>query len=191
VDIFILIGIAVGLSLDAFTVSVTNSTIIKNLELRHGLRMSVFFGFFQMIMPIIGWAAGLTFSQYIQGFDHWIAFGLLAFVGGRMIWSGLPMNKQTDSSNNENNQDCRNLPTLFVLSIATSIDAMAVGLSFALIEISIIFPAIIIGIITFLMSLIGYFIGKRIGEKLDFKLEVIGGIILIGIGIKILFDHIM
>ncbi|MBU1045253.1 MAG: manganese efflux pump MntP family protein [Candidatus Omnitrophica bacterium] len=190
-DIFILIGIAVGLSLDAFTVSVTNSTIIKNLELRHGLRMSVFFGFFQMIMPIIGWAAGLTFSQYIQGFDHWIAFGLLAFVGGRMIWSGLPMNKQTDSSNNENNQDCRNLPTLFVLSIATSIDAMAVGLSFALIEISIIFPAIIIGIITFLMSLIGYFIGKRIGEKLDFKLEVIGGIILIGIGIKILFDHIM
>ncbi|MBU1086946.1 MAG: manganese efflux pump MntP family protein [Candidatus Omnitrophica bacterium] len=190
-NIFVLIGIAIGLSLDAFTVSVTNSTIIKNLGLRHGLRMSLFFGFSQMIMPIIGWAAGLTFSQYIQGFDHWIAFGLLAFVGGRMIWSGLARNKRTDSSNDENNQDCRHLPTLFVLSIATSIDAMAVGLSFALIKISIIFPSIIIGIITFFMSLIGYFIGRKIGEKLNFELDIVGGLILIGIGIKILCGHTM
>jgi manganese efflux pump family protein len=189
-NIFVLIGIAIGLSLDAFTVSVANSTIIKNLGLKHGLRMSLFFGFFQMIMPIIGWAAGLTFSRYIQGFDHWIAFGLLAFVGGRMIWSGLPGNKQTASGNNASNQDCRHLPTLFVLSIATSIDAMAVGLSFALIKISVIFPAIIIGIITFFISLIGYFIGRKIGGKLDFKLDIIGGIILIGIGIKILLDHL-
>lgn len=190
-DIFILIGIAVGLSLDAFTVAVTNSTIIKNLKLRDGLRMSLFFGFFQMIMPIMGWAAGLTFSRYIQGFDHWIAFALLALVGGRMIWSGFSGDNSTASNKNEHIQDCRHLPTLLVLSIATSIDAMAVGLSFALIKISVIFPSIIIGIITFFMSLIGYFIGKKIGEKLNLKLDIIGGIILIGIGIKIVCDHII
>lgn len=190
-DILVLIGIAIGLSIDAFTVSVTNSTIIKNLGLKHGLRMSIFFGFFQMIMPIIGWAAGLTFSQYIQSFDHWIAFSLLALVGGRMIWAGVFDNKQSDTANNQNNKDCRHLPTLLVLSIATSIDAMAVGLSFALIKISVIFPSIIIGIITFFMSLTGYFIGKKIGEKLNLKLDIIGGLILIAIGIKIVFDHIM
>jgi manganese efflux pump family protein len=192
-EFIVLIGIAFGLSLDAFTVAITNSTVIRGLELKHGLRMAIFFGFFQMIMPIIGWAAGVTFSHYVQGIDHWIAFGLLAFVGGRMIWSGLPFNKniETNSCDYKTGQDCRHLPTLLMLSIATSIDAMAVGLSFAMIKISVIIPSMIIGIVTFTISLAGYFIGKRLGNRLNIQLDIIGGIVLIGIGIKILLEHLV
>lgn len=188
-DLVVLIGIAVGLSLDAFTVSVTNSTVIKNLELRHGLRMSVFFGLFQMIMPIVGWAAGTTFSRYIQAFDHWIAFGLLVFVGGRMIASGLPKDRQNCCDDGPG-QDCRHLPTLLLLSIATSIDAMAVGLSFAMIEISVVFPALLIGVVTFFISLAGYFLGKKVGKRLNLKLDIIGGVILVAIGLNILLQHL-
>ena len=191
-ELLSIIAIAVGLSLDAFAVSVTNSTVIKDLELKHGLRMSLFFGFFQMIMPILGWAAGLTFNSYIQRFDHWIAFGLLFFVGGRMILSEITSGKNDDENGcrEESSQDCRNLPTLFLLSIATSIDALAVGLSFAMINIAIVGPAVIIGVITFLISFFGYFLGNRIGHKINFSLDVTGGIILIAIGIKILIEHI-
>jgi manganese efflux pump family protein len=166
-ELTVIIGIAFGLSLDAFAVSITNSIMIHGLEVKHGLRMSLFFGFFQMIMPLFGWAAGITFSKYISGFDHWIAFGLLAFIGGRMIFSGLPFKKdqETDTCNEEKVQDCRNLPTLLMLSVATSIDAMAVGLSFAMIKISIWLPVLFIGIITFFVSLTGYFLGVKIGHK--------------------------
>ncbi len=192
-DPITLFGIAFGLSLDAFTVSVTNSTVIRNLEIKHGLRMSVFFGFFQMIMPIIGWAAGTSFTDYIRDIDHWIAFGLLAFVGGRMIWSGLPFNRNDRGNKCDNGfgQDCRRLPTLLMMSVATSIDAMAVGLTFAMIKIPAIFPSLVIGIITFIVSLAGYFLGRSVGNKLNFKLDIIGGIVLIGIGIKILLEHLI
>jgi manganese efflux pump family protein len=191
-DFIVLFGIACGLSLDAFTVAITNSTVIHDLELKHGLRMAIFFGFFQMVMPIIGWAAGVTFSHYVQEIDHWIAFGLLAFVGGRMIYSGLPFkNKEEVSCDYNTGQDCRHLPTLLMLSIATSIDAMAVGLSFAMIKISVIIPSMIIGVVTFAISLAGYFIGKKLGNRLNIQLDIIGGIVLIGIGIKILLEHII
>lgn len=189
---WIIVGISVGLALDAFTVALTSSTMIQDLQIKHGLRMAAYFGFFQFIMPVIGWAAGKTFSTYISSIDHWIAFGLLVFVGGRMIWAGLPFGKNKDGGcTDEEKVDCRNLPTLFLLSIATSIDAMAVGLSFAMINISIIFPSVIIGIITFCLSMIGYYLGKLIGNKIKFKLDIVGGVILIGIGTKILVEQLI
>ena len=186
------VAIAAGLAMDAFAVSLTSSTCIKNLEFKHGLRMALFFGFFQMIMPIIGWAAGLTFSNYIGRFDHWIAFGLLTFVGGRMIYTELaPKKDDEEGCREEPGQDCRHLPTLFLLSIATSIDALAVGLSFAMIKVAIIFPAVIIGVVTFIISFMGYFLGNRLGHKINFSLDIIGGTILIGIGVKILIEHLV
>jgi putative Mn2+ efflux pump MntP len=142
-------------------------------------------------MPLVGWAAGMTFSLYIRGFDHWIAFGLLAFVGGRMIISGLPRkNKKKNEDGESANNDCRHLPTLFILSVATSIDAMAIGLSFAMIKISILLPAAIIGVVTFFVCLLGYFLGKKIGEKINLELDLVGGLILVGIGTKILLEHL-
>ena len=188
---WILMGIAFGLSLDAFTVALTNSTIIKDLHIKHGLRMAAFFGAFQFLMPILGWAAGMTFNNYINAIDHWIAFVLLAFVGGRMIWAGITFGKKEDSScSDDTTKDCRNLSTLLLLSIATSIDAMAIGLSFAMIKIGIIYPSIIIGIITFIISMIGYYIGKTVGNKINIKLDIVGGIVLLIIGLNILIEHI-
>ncbi len=192
-DFFVIVGIAFGLSLDAFTVALTSSTMIKDFHLRHGLRMAAFFGFFQFIMPVVGWAAGMTFSEYIGAYDHWIAFVLLAFVGGRMIYASLPFSKQEESTGCAcgNKKDCRDVPTLFLLSIATSIDAMAVGLSFAMIKVEIIHPSVIIGLITFAVSMMGYYLGKAVGSKIKFELDIVGGLVLIGIGVKILASHLM
>lgn len=190
-NFLVVAGIAFGLSLDAFTVALTNSTVVRDLHLRHGLRMAAFFGFFQFAMPILGWAAGMTFSSYIEGFDHWVAFGLLAFVGGRMVWSGLPFGKKEEAAcSDDGKKDCRDLPTLFLMSIATSIDAMAVGLSFAMIGVGIVVPSIIIGLITFAVSLGGYFLGRSVGKKVKIELDLVGGLVLIGIGAKILFEHL-
>ncbi len=192
-DNLTLTGIALGLSLDAFAVSLTSGTIIRELRFRHGLRMSFFFGAFQTLMPILGWAAGTFFASAVSGFDHWIAFGLLAFVGGRMIWEGLPRNKDESDLDycNPVTHDCRHLPTLLMLSLATSLDALAVGLSFAFIGVSVLVPSLVIGLITFAVSLSGYFIGKKIGEKINLELDIIGGIVLVGIGIKILAEHLL
>lgn len=184
------IGISLGLSLDAFTVALTNSTVIKDLHIRHGFRMALFFGVFQFLMPIIGWAAGMTFNDLIKNFDHWIAFSLLAFVGGRMIWNGVPRKNAESFCSDDEKKDCRDLSTLFILSIATSIDALAVGLSFAMIRVNIITPSVIIGTITFSLSMVGYFIGKRIGNKVKIELDIVGGLILIGIGVKIVIEHL-
>jgi manganese efflux pump family protein len=191
-SIWLIIGIALGLSLDAFTVALANSTIISDLHIKHGFRMAVYFGFFQFMMPIIGWAAGKTFSTYIINFDHWIAFGLLAFVGGRMILAGLKSSQDTDGSCDDTSRlDCRNLPTLFLMSIATSIDAMAIGLSFAMINIDIIYPSVIIGLITFAVAMAGYYLGQKLRDRISFKLDLLGGLILIGIGVKILAEHMV
>jgi len=202
-DIIAFVAIALGLSIDAFAVSLTNSVVIKGLELKYGLRMAVFFGLFQMVMPVIGWAAGSTFARYITGFDHWIAFGLLAFIGGRMLWMAIAeireerrIARNGEAASTEvgctdgDGKDCRHVPTLLMLSIATSIDALAVGLSFAFIQVSIILPVILIGVITFVVCLAAYFIGTRLGHHIKFKLELVGGLVLIGIGLKILIEHL-
>lgn len=180
------IFIALGLAMDAFAVSITNGIIIKRFRIRHALRISLFFGVFQAVMPLIGWFAGLGVREVIAFIDHWIAFGLLSFIGSKMIYESMAM----DSDNGENKTDAQDLYVLLILSVATSIDALAVGLSLTFLEISIITPAIIIGVITFLFSFMGVYIGSRCGHFFEKKIEVVGGLILIGIGLKILVEHL-
>jgi len=183
-DIIIIIIIAFGLAMDAFAVSITSGLTIKHLRINNALKIAMFFGSFQAIMPLIGWSAGLGFRDFISGVDHWVTFGLLSIVGCKMIYESSKM------GSNEKKIDPLNVYVLFVLSIATSIDALAVGLSLSFLNVPIAFPAIIIGVVAFLLSLVGVYIGNRIGHFFERKIEIIGGVILIGIGIKILIEHL-
>lgn len=185
-ELFTLLGIALGLSMDALAVSVTNGFIIKELKFKHAFRIALAFGFFQAIMPIIGWAAGSFFAEYIKGFDHWIAFVLLVYIGGKMLFESFK--KEEESCSDEKN--CTHLPTLIIMSIATSIDALAVGLSFAFLNVSIAVPVLVIGGITFVLCLAGVYIGNKVGHFFENKLELVGGLVLIGIGVKILIEHL-
>lgn len=185
-QIIIVHGIAVGLAMDAFAVSIVSGSIYKELHIRHALRMAFFFGAFQAIMPLIGYMAGRTFADSIEMWDHWIAFGILSVIGGKMVYEAFKM-KQVD----KDPKDPSNLVVLVVLSIATSIDALAVGITLSLVT-SYIFRAVAtIGVITFIISYIGYIIGKRMGHFFENKIEIIGGLILIGIGLKILISHLI
>jgi putative Mn2+ efflux pump MntP len=177
-----ILGIGIGLSMDALAVSVINGFVIKKLKIRHALRIAFSFGFFQGLMPVIGWAAGLSFRKYIQSFDHWIAFSLLCLVGGKMIYGSITCKGEK--------KDCLQFMALLALSIATSIDALAVGLSFSFLQVEIIIPALIIGAVTFIICFIGIYTGDKIGRFIGNKLELIGGFILIIIGIKILIEHL-
>jgi putative Mn2+ efflux pump MntP len=185
VDTLTIVIIAVGLAMDAFVVSIVSGGAYKQLHVKHALRMALFFGAFQALMPLVGSLAGLTLKDYIAYCDHWIAFGLLAAVGGKMIYESFKIKSV------EENQDPSNIFVLLVLSVATSIDALAVGITLSLIASSIIAAVVIIGLITFVLSYIGVFIGKKFGHFFEAKLEAIGGLILIGIGVKILLEHIL
>ncbi len=176
--------IAFGLAMDAFAVSITSGLTIKSLKINNALRIAIFFGLFQAIMPLIGWLAGLSFRDFISGVDHWIAFGLLSIIGCKMIYESSKM----ELSNKRINP--LNVYVLLMLSFATSIDALAVGLSLSFLNVSIALPAIIIGIVTFLLSIFGVYLGNRFGHYFERKIEIIGGLILIGIGIKILIEHL-
>lgn len=179
-----LLLIALGLSMDAFAVSVTSGIIIKNLQLRNALKIGIFFGFFQGFMPLLGWLAGINFSDYITKYDHWIAFILLSFIGIKMLREALADDDDKSDFNPLNNK------VLLMLAIATSIDALAVGVSFAFLKVSIFSSVCIIGIITFVLSTLGVYIGKMSGELLKKKAELTGGIILTLIGTKILLEHL-
>jgi len=176
----ILIGLS--LSIDAFAVSVSAGISIRDLKIFHAVRASLFFGAFQFAMPVAGWYLGTAFAVYIQSFDHWIAFGLLAFVGGKMILESF---KGSGSA-----ADIRCFSCLLTLSLATSIDALAVGLSFSILGHGIWLPAAIIGGITFVVCLSGFEFGRRIGPLLEKWAGITGGLILIGIGVKILIEHL-
>jgi putative Mn2+ efflux pump MntP len=180
-DITILV-IAIGLAMDSFSVSITRGfTNTKTTQSLEALKIAFFFGLFQGFMPIIGWFAGLSVIDFISSFDHWIAFGLLSLIGGRMIYESVSKeSKQVINSSS--------LKVLLVLSIATSIDALAVGISLSFLETSIVIPAIIIGIITFSLSFLGVFIGKKFGSYFE-KIGILGGVILIVIAIRILIEH--
>lgn len=178
-----IILISIGLAMDAFAVSITSGTIMQKMHLRHVLRIALFFGAFQAIMPILGWLGGTLFSDAIKEFDHWIAFALLAFIGGKMI-------KEAFDDDNDERFDPLNVYILFTLAIATSIDALAVGITFSVLSVTIWSAAAIIGAITFLISFAGVYIGKRLGDAMGSKMEIIGGIILIGIGLKIVIEHL-
>ncbi len=176
--------LSVTLAMDAFSVSVASGVVYKKLNLAAMMRIAIFFGLFQAIMPIIGWLLGLSFRGYIAAFDHWIAFGLLSAIGLKMIWEAIS-NKDT-----QREEDSMPLKVLLTLSVATSIDALAVGLSFSLLDNSIIFAAVCIGAVTFAMSLVGVMIGKKFGHIFEDKIEIIAGLGLIAIAFKILFEHI-
>jgi putative Mn2+ efflux pump MntP len=176
--------IAFGLAMDAFAVSITNGITIKHQRINNALKIGIFFGSFQALMPLIGWLAGLRLRDFISGFDHWVAFGLLSLIGGKMIYESTKIGDDKEIRS-------LNLFVLLLLSIATSIDALAVGLSFAFLKISIATPIIVIGIVTFMLSFLGVLVGNRLGHFFEKKMEIVGGLILIGIGIKILIEHLL
>jgi manganese efflux pump family protein len=180
-----LVFIAIGLSMDAFAVSVCKGLAMTKVNGRHTLIIALFFGGFQAAMPFIGWFAGLRFERYITGLDHWIAFFLLALIGGRMIREALARDEEIVQGSYT-----LDLKELLILAIATSIDALAVGITFALLPDTDITSAVtLIGLTTFGLSCIGVVIGHRFGSKYKSRAELAGGIILIGIGAKIFLEH--
>lgn len=183
-DVLTILLIAVGLAMDAFAVSIAKGIVVKSHKRRTALLLGLFFGGFQMLMPAIGWLVGLSFKEIIMGIDHWIAFGLLAFIGSKMIYDSTRKEK-TDTEEN------LKLHTILTLAIATSIDALMVGLSFAFLQTSIFEPILIIGLVTFSLSFTGFFFGCGLGRVFGNKIKVIGGLILIGIGLRILLDHLL
>lgn len=181
---FTTVLIAFGLAADAFAVSISSGIKIKALRINHSLLIATFFGCFQAFMPLAGWLVGRGLEDLISNVDHWIAFSLLTLVGCRMIYEA--------SHENPNQQELDPLNTyvLLTLAIATSIDALVAGISFALLENYIATLVIAIGTITFLLSFIGVFIGNKFGSYFSSKIEIVGGFILIGIGTKILIEHL-
>ena len=184
-DFLSLLAVAVGLSMDAFAVAITSGFVTQNLKFRQAFKMAFFFGGFQAMMPIVGWMAGLTMRNIIQSIDHGVVFGLLGFIGAKMIYESFTIEEIVKKT-------CpMDTPNLLVLAIATSIDALAVGLSLSFLNTTIAIPAIVIGIVTFCVSLAGVFLGKKFGHLFEKKLELIGGLILIGMGTKVLLEHLL
>ena len=178
------IFIGIGLAIDAFAVSVCKGLSIKSISFKKSCTIAMYFGAFQAIMPTLGFMFGGAFQGLIIDYDHWIAFILLAIIGIKMIKDAI-----VDQNDDEKNDDI-SVKTMLILAIATSIDALAVGITFSFFKIDIIKAVAIIGIVTFILSLIGVKIGKRFGDKLERKAEVFGGVILVLIGIKILIEHL-
>jgi putative Mn2+ efflux pump MntP len=185
-DFWTLIGIAVGLSMDALAVAIGTSVVLRGVTPRQVFRLSFHFGLFQALMPILGWALGSLAAGYIRDYDHWVAFGLLIFVGGKAIYEAL-------SGGDEDGAERRD-PTrgwsLLLLSVATSIDALAVGLTFAMLNIEVWYPALVIGFIAAALTLVGMLFGSWLGQRFGKVMEVVGGLVLIAIGVKILAGHI-
>lgn len=176
--------IALGLAMDAFAVSIASGLCIPRLTPRHVFRMAFHFGLFQALMPVLGWLAGRTVASSIATWDHWIALALLAVIGGRMLWEA-----RTDEAPAECADPTRGW-TLVTLSVATSIDALAVGLSVAMLGVSIWVPAAIIGAVAAAMSTVGISFGSRLGGRWGRWAKAVGGLVLIGIGIRIVTEHL-
>lgn len=182
-SIFELFLLAVGLSMDAFAVSICKGLSVKALKPKHALLAGIYFGGFQALMPVIGYFAGSYFADIISSYDHWVVFVLLVFIGGNMIRESFE--KEEDDVN-----DSFGFQTMLLLAIATSIDALAVGVSFAFLRVNILYAASFIGIITFILSALGIKIGNIFGSRYKSKAELTGGIILILIGLKVLLEHL-
>ena len=207
-NLFTVFLIAVGLAMDAFAVSVSTGMTVCDFNWKHNLRMSLMFGIFQCIMPIAGFFGATHFRSYIEGFDHWIAFALLLLIGGKMLWEAFTSRDEQELL--ENAPSCPVTPDapqdtgrkglmaadlltakrLLILAVATSIDALAVGVSMAFLQVSIWWPSAVIGIVAFAFSYAGGALGRRIGPVLGKAAEIAGGLILVGIGVKILLDHL-
>jgi len=178
-----IIGMAIGLGMDAFTVAIVVGMTLGQITARQLFRLSWHFGLFQFFMPILGWLAGQQIVAWIAPFDHWLAFILLSWIGLKMVLSSenkMPADKDPTKG-----------LTLVVLSIATSIDALAVGLSLGTMGMIIMKPALVIGVVAWAMTLVGMAFGRKLGMAFGRRMEILGGLILIGIGLKILVEHLM
>jgi len=183
-EIIALLLIAIALAMDSFAVSISAGIVLKHYQFNIFGKISIMFALFQGLMPVLGWWLGQLFEETIKAYDHWIAFILLGFIGGKMIYEALK---------NDNNTHCLNpycIKTVAALAFLTSIDALAVGITFSLLDVEIIFPAIIIGITTLIFSFLGLGIGVKLGAYFGNKIEFFGGVILILIGVKILIEHL-
>lgn len=185
-DPLTLLGIAVALAMDAFAVALGTGMNLAAVTGRHLFRLGFHFGLFQALMPVIGWLAGIGLQQKIAAWDHWVAFALLAGVGGHMLWEAW----RGDHEGKGVGDPTRGL-SLVVLSVATSIDALAVGFSLSILGVSIWTPALVIGLVAGAFTVAGMLIGRRAGDQWGPRVEVLGGLILIGIGVKILVEHLM
>ncbi|MEW6615264.1 MAG: manganese efflux pump MntP family protein [Thermodesulfobacteriota bacterium] len=180
-----IVFIALGLAMDALAVSIASGGAIRHLTANGALKIAVFFGSFQAVMPFIGWSAGLGMINLVSGVDHWVAFAILCFIGCKMIYESRKIGTKGRKTNPLNTS------VLLMLSVATSIDALAVGVSFGLLKVFIVTPIIVIGMVTFLLSFIGVFVGDKYGHLFENKIEIIGGVTLICIGMKILLEHLV
>ncbi|HOV33377.1 MAG TPA: manganese efflux pump MntP family protein [Candidatus Hydrogenedens sp.] len=194
-DPYVLAGISIALAMDAFAVAISVSAFLKNIYPRQTFRLSFHFGLFQAMMPILGWYTGNLIGQWFFAYDHWLAFLILWVIGGKIIYQSLfgkdrELVAQREAFNTQKQNDPTRGLSLVMLSLATSIDAYAVGLSFAFIGVSIWFPSFWIGITAAFLTLVGMHLGSYVGKKFGDRMEIIGAIILFIIGVKILFDHL-
>jgi putative Mn2+ efflux pump MntP len=184
-ELLTIMCVAVALALDALAVSIVSGAAYKQLKIKHALRIALFFGLFQAFMPLVGALAGLSVKGHIANYDHWIAFALLNAVGGKMIYESLKIRPEKQSF------DPSRIFVLLTLSLATSIDALAVGVTLSLLVASLTIAVVIIGIVTFVLSFLGVIIGKKIGHFFESKIEALGGLVLIALGLKILLQHVL
>ncbi len=182
--------VAIGLAMDAFAVSVCKGLGIRRIDRRHALVIALFFGAFQGIMPVIGWVLGTGFAALIEPVDHWVAFILLACIGGKMIWDGAHEGDPCEGCADGVASAKLDLKELFLLAIATSIDALAVGITLAFLGADVWLSAGIIALVTFALSYLGVELGNRIGARFNRPATVIGGIVLVLIGLRILLEHL-
>lgn len=181
-----LVALAIALAMDAFAVAIVTGLTLDPMTKRQVFRLSFHFGLFQGLMPLLGWLAGSAIYEHISAIDHWLAFGLLAFVGSRMLWGTLHRDQEPAPVT----RDPTSGWSLVLLSVATSIDALAVGLSLALVGSTIVIPALVIGIVAAGFTVIGMVLGRRLGALWGQRVELLGGLLLIGIGLEILLDHL-
>lgn len=183
-DWLYVLGVAVGLSMDALAVSIAAAMSVGRVTPGHVFRLGFHFGLFQFLMPVLGWLLGSSVSKLIGDYDHWVAFGLLSAVGIKMLWEAW------STEDRQSRADPSRGIMLITLSIATSIDALAVGLSMALLDVAIWGPSVVIGLVTGLLSALGVIFGSRLGTRWGHAAEVLGGCVLIAIGLRILFTHL-
>lgn len=197
-SLFELFLIAVGLSMDAFAVAICKGLGMRKLDMRQALVIGLFFGGFQALMPTIGWFLGAQFASLVTPIDHWIAFILLAFIGGKMLFDAIKGDdeQETDDGVSQDGEGAKgsapnlDLRELTMLAVATSIDALAVGITFAFLDVNIVPAASFIGVVTFVLSVIGVAVGNQFGSRWEKPSTIVGGVVLILIGVRILLEHI-
>jgi manganese efflux pump family protein len=186
IDTLTLLGIAVGLAMDAFAVAIATGIVLGAVSGRQTFRLAFHFGLFQFLMPVVGYLAGMTVERYIAEYDHWLAFALLVYIGGKMVHEGF---RGEEEEGNGGKDPTRGM-SLVVLSVATSIDALAVGVSLGVLHNEgIVYPGVVIGVVACTFTAAGLHLGKRLGAVFGKRMEIVGGVVLVAIGVKILLDH--